>query len=102
MVPLVLNGEIDEVTAYLPECRDFAVEVRDRLAAEYDALAAVWRKGQGIESQKDFARVAVFGTKLSGILFALRKEHGAEHPEERLRERWLASADLILKALWDV
>lgn len=100
LVPLVLNGEIDEAVAYLPEVKPHAEKVRDEIAAAYDELSDVWFDGQGIKTQKAFA-ATVMKSPFSGILFQCRKEFGLTHDESKLREKWLQSADAIVKVLYD-
>lgn len=99
LVPLVLNGEIDEVVNYLPEIKEHATKIRDELDAAYTDLTAVYRVCQGIETQKEFA-FAARESPLSAILFQLRKEFGPTYSGSKLRAKWLQSADLITKAMY--
>lgn len=99
MVPLVLNGELDEVVAYFPECKPYAVETRDKLQNEFANLLDVWMRNRSTESQKEFAQAVVPATKLSGILFQLRKENRLAG-ELELLEKWKQSSAVIVNNLF--
>jgi hypothetical protein len=101
LVPLILSGEIDEVTAYYPEVRPAAEEVRRELDAAWDRLREVWSKTWEIGEQKDFAHAIVGTSPFAGMLFTLRKQHGAAQTEEHLHRLWLGGADAIVKVLFE-
>jgi hypothetical protein len=101
LVPLVLSGEVDEVIAYYPEVREAAGRVRAEVEAAWEGLRSVWERTWRIEEQKQFARAIIGATPFTGLLFALRKRHGADQTEDRLRRLWLDSADKVVKALFE-
>jgi hypothetical protein len=101
LVPLVLSGEIDEVLAYRPEVREVADQVRAEVHAAWEGLRTVWERTWRIDGQADFARAIVGATPFTGLLFSLRRRHGAEQTEVGLRRLWLDSAEEIVKALYE-
>ena len=80
LVPLVLNGERDEVVSYLPEIAEHFDRVEKVLNSAFADLMKLWESVCGIESQKDFALSIVGRTSLSSILFRARKEQ--RHPKD--------------------
>lgn len=99
MLELVLNGEINEVMAVLPETRQAASEMSEGLACLTKTLMAVWSEARHIPAQKDFAD-AVKDAPLFNVLFALRKKYGRFAGEKELlslvREQ---RTDTILEAI---
>jgi hypothetical protein len=100
LVPVVLRGERDEVVAYFPEIAETIDRVASEIEREWSELVKVWRAARTIDSQKDFALSIVKATPYSGLLFALRKRHGADQSVERLAELWRESSDIITKRLY--
>lgn len=100
LVPLVLNGEIDEVSAYMPEVAEAAKAASDVLQDAYASLWQVAREAYGIVNQKDFALSIKGRTPFSSILFQVRKDHGCNYEERHVRDQWMKSADMIVKALY--
>lgn len=94
LVPLVLNGERDEVVAYLPEVAEHFDRVEDVLNKAFDDLMKVWDQTNQIQSQKDFALNVVGRTSLSSILFKARKHNC--HP----KDIWTNSPDFLVKSLF--
>lgn len=101
LVPLALAGEIDEVIAYNPEIRPVAEGVKSDLEAAWEELRRVWERAWRIDDQKEFARTIIGATPFTGLLFALRKKHGAGQSEALLRRLWEESSDLIAKMLYE-
>jgi hypothetical protein len=100
LLPFVLAGEDGELLAYFPEVRDTYLDLKARVAAQFEALKAVWRETRDLADQKEFARAVLARTRLSAVLFALRKRlPPALQTEEELRAQWRAAEALVLKNL---
>jgi hypothetical protein len=100
LVPLVLAGEVGEIRAYFPEAAPYLDEVELKLADALAELTGIWEEAWQIPDQKTFAQAVVTRTRLSSILFNLRKQHGANQDPEKLREAFRASGELLLKVLY--
>lgn len=94
LVPLVLNGERDEIVAYLPEIAPFFDKVEATLNEAFVELKVLWERTKNIESQKDFALSIVGLTQFSSILFTARKE------KIDIKFVWDRSADILVKKLF--
>jgi len=94
LVPLVLNGERDEVVVYLPEVAPYFDQVEEVLSREFNQMIEIWEKVKGIESQKEFAIQLVGSTPFSSILFSARKE--SVDP----KIVWNRSPELLVKTLF--
>lgn len=73
LVPLVLNGEAEEVAAVFPEAKTRIERLTRRVQEESERAMAVWERCRGLESQKDFALAIRDQTPLTGALFTARK-----------------------------
>lgn len=100
LVPLVLNGEIEEVVAYLPEIKPHAENVQSALLVEWEKLLVAWSENKDIESQKEFAIKITSQTQFCSILFGIRKQYGTKQTKENLQEAWRKAGDLIVKKLY--
>jgi hypothetical protein len=78
LMPVILNGEIDEIISYFPHLKDIVSEVKMKLDNQLIGLLATWNFAKDIESQKDFAETIIPSTKMSSILFKVRKAGGDE------------------------
>jgi len=76
LLPVILNGEIDEIISYFPHLKDIVSDVKMRLDLLLSELLLVWDCAKDIESQKDFANKIIPLTKMSSILFKVRKAGG--------------------------
>jgi hypothetical protein len=76
LLPVILNGEIDEIISYFPHLTDIVSDVKMRLDSLMAELLIVWDCAKDIESQKDFANKIIPLTKMSSILFKVRKAGG--------------------------
>lgn len=101
LVPLVLNGEIDEIVATLhwDWLKPLAIEVSERLTNEYEALRGVWQANYQEPDQKTFA-LAVGKVRFASLLFTLRKEKGQDQTEADLKRLWRTSSDMIIRRLY--
>lgn len=96
LVPLVLAGEVDEVSAYLPEVTTALFTVKDLVDQAREELLQLWRQHAGLTIQKDFA-MAVKDHKLASMLFANRKQKG---DERSLLQIFREGGDQIVKSLF--
>lgn len=96
LVPLVLAGEVDEVSAYLPEVTTALFTVKDLVDQAREELIQLWRQHAGLTIQKDFA-MAVKDHKLASMLFANRKQKG---DERSLLQIFREGGDQIVKSLF--
>lgn len=71
LVQVVLNGEIDEVVAALPEYKDELANIKVKLTSLISELETAYDKIKDVPVQKDFALEAV-KTRYSPALFAVR------------------------------
>jgi len=94
LVPVILNGERDEIVAYLPELERHFDNIEKVLNEAYDQMMVVWEKVKDIESQKEFAILVVGSTSFPSILFSSRKE--AVYP----KVVWDRSPELLVKTLF--
>lgn len=97
LIPFIMTGETDELLTYFPEVEEKYREYEDQVNEQYADLLAVMNSVQGIDDQKEFALAVQGRTKFTGLLFQLRKEHGAVIPESALRKKWRDSSAMILK-----
>lgn len=94
LIDIALAGETAEMILYIPEIKELLEEVKNKLNIEYENIKNLWEKIKKIESQKDFAIIAVKETKFSNILFRMRKTG------EYLEDIWRESSDMIFKVLY--
>jgi hypothetical protein len=94
MVPLCLNGEIDEAISYFDDLVPEANRVRALLDGEKQMLLSLWEEVKHIEDQKTFALKVVDSTKFSAIMFKARKLKVCPSTI------WHESSDLIVKVLF--
>jgi hypothetical protein len=99
-VPLVLNGEREEILVYFPEIRSAFEAVEEKLQIAWVALKQIWQDNREIVGQKEFALAILGKTPFTGMLFQVRKQDKDSQSVEHLREIWQASADIIVKVLF--
>lgn len=100
LIPFILTGEDSELLTYFPEVEETYLECKAKVNQAFKDLESVWEANWRIDDQKSFA-VAISGkTPFTGILFTLRKKHGANQTRELLAEIWRDSADAILKQVF--
>lgn len=98
LVPLILNGETDEIVAYLPELKPHIEKIAEQLDRELAALTETWVANWQIADQKEFA-LAVKDKPFSGLLFQIRKQHGANQNVTHIKQAWRTAEGQILKTL---
>ena len=74
LIPLILSGEIDEVSCYLPEVIEKAIKYSEKIGGVKSKLEAIWKFAKNIESQKEFALFVNKYSNYSGLLFEARKK----------------------------
>lgn len=94
IVPLVLNGEMDEVLTYWSEYTEDFHKVKEEIDLHEKKICDLWDRVQHIEDQKEFALSILDKTPFCGLLFTARKV--GKHPKEIFRE----SPDMIYKVLY--
>lgn len=94
MVPLVLNGEIDEAISYFEDLIPKANEMKEILNTEFSKLMTTWEEVKNIQSQKDFALAVLDKSLFPAILFTARKMGICPS------KVWKESADLLVKVLF--
>jgi RNA ligase len=100
LLPFILAGEADELLAYYPQIEADYRAMETKVKDAHARLAEVWEANWQIEGQKEFAQAIQGKTPFTGILFALRRAHGANQTRERLDQAWRDSAEMILKVLF--
>jgi RNA ligase len=100
LLPFILAGEGSELLTYYPQLRDTYEEYRQRVEAAWEQLAGVWAESWQIADQKAFAMAIQGRTPFTGLLFALRKAHGANQTRDHLRQAWRDAEETILKMLF--
>jgi len=80
LLPLVLNGEIDEVVRYFPEIEPNLLKLKAELQREWQNVDNIWFCHHDQKSQKKFAETVLKETRFSHILFEARKK--GVHPKE--------------------
>ena len=100
LVPVCLNGEIDEIVAYFPHLKDIVEETKFKLSDSYKVLKNWWIQSRDIEDRKTFA-ISIKDCRFSGILFSLKNQLGCNSVEADLWREWLKSEKLIIKVLFD-
>jgi hypothetical protein len=100
IVPIILQGEKDEILSYFPYLEDKIKETEALLSAMFCHLALVWEQCKNIEDQKEFALMITqqYHTDFSSILFNLKKK-GKIQDFEALKHEWNQSEALILKVI---
>ena len=86
MIPLILNGDIDEVLIYFPEFTNRAHEVRSIITQAQQEVDNLWYCFHDEDNRKKFA-LAVKDHKLSGLLF-IAKDNGG-HPWDYINTKIL-------------
>ena len=94
LVPLCLDGEIDEAVCYFEDLIEPANKLKLELKEHLDNLIQVWEDVKNIESQKDFALAVLDRTKFAAILFSARKM------KVDPVSIWYKSPELIVKVLY--
>ncbi len=92
IIPLILDGEIDEVLTYFPELEATVRSYDVRLRELKTQVENIWHCFWDTKKDKDFAKEALT-SPLSSLLFRARKNGG--HPFDYLKD----SKDLIIKVL---
>lgn len=95
-IPFILKGETSEVITYFPEAEESITKNQEIIECALDRLIKLWYKTKHIESPRDFG-LAVGREPFSSLLFMMRK---GEESEEKLREMWKESGELIYKTLF--
>ncbi len=90
VIPLIIDGEVDEVAAYFPLLRERADELQARINIHMDEVNRYWHCFHDIESRKKFAQ-AVDKCKWKYLLFAAYNKGGK--PADYL------TADFVIKFL---
>lgn len=90
LVPLVMDGEADEILVYYPELKPHIERVQEKLRAAFREIDDLWFCHHDEKNQKKFA-MAVKDCPFASILFEARKL--GVHPIDI----WRKSADLIIK-----
>lgn len=80
LLPLVLNGELEEVITYFPEIKDRLFELKARIDKDYQQVENIWFCHHDQPSQKKFAQIVLKETRFAHILFEARKK--GVHPKE--------------------
>lgn len=94
MVTIVMTGEKSELLNAFPELTNEFVAVEAKLGAALAKLEDLYAQNRHLESQKDFALAIAGKSKMTGILFQARKN------KTEVKDVWMESKDLILKALF--
>lgn len=100
LVPIILNGEADEVSIALPHLKDLILTVSKDIESEWLQLAEVWEKHHSIADQKQFALTIKDKTSYTGLLFTLRKLKGQHQTLQDLKHLWRENSDGIIKRLY--
>lgn len=99
LVAIVMTGETSEVRAVMPEIIPALEEVEQELNKSFKDLLTLWLENRHLESQKDFA-MKVKHHPFSGMLFNLRKTHGAGADEKELKILWRGEPDRVAEKLF--
>jgi len=100
IVPLLLNGEFEEVLATMPEVTTAFLEANKILVSAKIELKQVWDEAKNITEQKDFA-MKIKHHPLASILFTLRKTKGATATEKDFELLWRTNDEILIKKLFD-
>jgi hypothetical protein len=100
LLPFILAGEGSELLTYYPQLRDTYEDYRQRVESAWQQLVAVWSASWQIAEQKAFAQAIQGRTPFTGLLFGLRKAHGANQTRDQLRQAWRDAEEMILMALF--
>lgn len=92
LVPLVMDGEVDEVAVYFPEVMQKAEVVKKKIEEAWQEVDNLWFCYHDEKSKKKFA-LAVKDSPFCGVLFAAYDSGG--HP----KDYW--TADFILKKVFN-
>jgi RNA ligase len=95
MLPLVLNGEIDEVLCHVPEALQAAKDMKMEVDQALLEVLELWDEVKDIPTAKEFAETIIPKTKFSGLLFKARQKNISP------KHLWAESEDLILKVLYN-
>jgi hypothetical protein len=100
VVPLILQGEKDEVLCYFPHLRSRFEEVEGILNSLFLGLYSIWNQCHHIEDQKEFALKITkeFPSPFNSILFRMKKNRDILDVK-KLYHEWNQSEALILKVL---
>jgi RNA ligase len=102
LVPIVLNGETDEVIEHYPELKSKIHQIEQILCDEYNKLLELWRLTKDIPDQKQFALAIKDKSRFAKLLFNIRRFATVGNEEQRLRLAWVDSADKIYETLFKV
>ena len=102
IVPIVLQGEKDEILSYFPHLKERIEECEVLLSSMFVQLQFIWEQAKELTDQKEFAIMITKNhqTPFSGILFTLKK-NGDIQDFDKLKHEWNQSEALILKVLKD-
>lgn len=100
IVPLLLNGEFEEVLATMPEVKTAFLEANKILVSAKTELKQLWDEAKDIPEQKDFA-IKIKYHPLASILFTLRKTKGPTATEKDFELLWRNHDELLIKKLFD-
>jgi hypothetical protein len=70
IVPIILDGEIDEILAYFPELKSRFDEVVLKIEMIKNEISLVWDKYKNLNNKKDFAINIIRDTKYTTPLFS--------------------------------
>jgi len=99
LVPIIMQGEIDEVVAYFPHLKDQVTQLQEMFKKDIEELRTVYYGVIDRESQKDFALFLTkeIWTPWSSIFFNLRKEFGNSFTFAQVEQAFLKAEDLVIK-----
>lgn len=100
LVPFILAGETDEVIAYFPEAKERINEIQNAIDDLYNHLYVSFTIVKDIEDQKEFAlKLQSLNESFTNVLFKMKRN--GDMNEDKLKEYFRASEDLIIKILKD-
>jgi hypothetical protein len=100
LLPFIMAGEGDELLAYYPQIEEGYRAIERKVKEAHVRLGEAWEASWRIVDQKAFAQAIQGKTPFTGILFGLRRAHGAEQTRALLDQAWRDSAEMILKVLF--
>lgn len=87
IIPLILDGEIDEVITYFPEMKDDILNFKNKIDKIFQEIDNVWFCHWDEQNQKKFAIAVCKDTKYTAPLFSAKKLGG--HPKDYITTDYL-------------
>lgn len=88
IVPLILQGETDEVLSYFPYLKPRVLEITSEIESLISDLVIIWKQCKDITDQKDFAIMITktLSTPFSSVLFKLKRDDKIQSKEALITE----------------